>query len=91
MLVNGKHLLDILHNYCTNWLKVISSQERIFRRLLKIHHVELALELASLRFAKLNLEYQNMGKRTHEHICFFFLETICSKSASCNRIKHLFQ
>ena len=56
MLVNGKHLRDILHNYCTNWLKVISSQEQIFRRLLKIHHVELALELASLRFAKLNLE-----------------------------------
>ena len=36
MLVNGKHLRDILHNYCTNWLKVTSRRASIRISIFKI-------------------------------------------------------
>ena len=47
-------------------------------RLLVVIHPENIHELASLRFLKLNLEYQNikMGKKTYEHLFFFFHETM---------------
>ena len=79
MLINDKHLLYV-HTvciYCTNWLKVILYQEQIARQLAVIHH-ENKHELASLRFLKLNLEYQNMkmGRKTYERILFFFHGTV---------------
>ena len=62
----------MLYIYCTKWLEVISCQDQIARLLVVIHHKNIH-ELASLRFLKLNLEYQNikMGRRTYEHILFF--------------------
>ena len=75
--------------YCTNWLKAISCQEQFARLLVVIHHENIH-ELASLRFLKLNLEYQQikMGRRTCEHILFNSFMRLCSKS--CNRIPQLF-
>ena len=73
-----KHLLCILYIHCKNKLKVISCQEKIVGLLVVIHHENIH-ELTSLRFLKLNLEYQNIkiGKRTHEHNIFFFLSWDC--------------
>ena len=87
--------MHILYIYCINWVKVISCQEQIVKLLAVIHHKKIN-ELASLRFLKLNLEYQNikMGRRTYfyKNTYFFFLSFIklCSKSASCNRIPKQF-
>ena len=73
-----KYLLYILYIHCTNRLKVISCQEQIVRLLVVIHHENIH-ELTSLKFLKLNLEYQNikMVRRTHEHNIFFFLSSDC--------------
>ena len=49
ILVNGTHLLYILYIYSTSWLKVISCQEHVIRRLVGIHYGNIH-ELASLRF-----------------------------------------
>ena len=49
------------------------------------------MNLASLRFIKLNLEYQNTKIRTitNEDIFFSSFMKICSKSTSYNQITHL--
>ena len=80
-----------MHIYHKNWLKVISCQEKIVRRLLFVIHHESIHELAPLRFIKLNLEYQNikMRRRTYQHIFFSFMR-LYSYSASCNRIPQCF-
>ena len=70
MLVSDKHLL-IQYIYGMNWLKVTSCQEQIVRLLVVIHHENIH-QKTSLRFLKLNLEYQNikMGRRTCKHQFF---------------------
>ena len=54
----NRHLLYILCIYCKNGTKVISCQEETVRLLVKLHYKKIP-ELASLRFLKLNLEFQN--------------------------------
>ena len=54
----NRHLLYILCIYCKNGTKVISCQEETVRLLVKLHYKNIP-ELASLRFLKLNLEFQN--------------------------------
>ena len=49
ILVNGKYLLYILYIYSTSWLKVISFQDHVVRRLVGIHYGKIH-ELASLRY-----------------------------------------
>ena len=62
----------MLYIYCTNWMIVISNQEQINRLLVVMHH-ENILELASLRFLNLNLEWQNMKwEEKHMKVYFFF-------------------
>ena len=80
ILVNSKltsKFSNFVHLLYKNWLRVISCQEQINRLMVVIHH-ETIHELASLRFLKLNLECQNikMGRRTYEHLFFFFHETM---------------
>ena len=55
LLADSKYILQILHIYCTNWLRVISCQEQI-NSILVVIHPENIHELASLRFLNLNLE-----------------------------------
>ena len=70
-----------MHIYYKNWLKVISCQEQIVRRLLFVIHHESIHELAPLRFIKLNLEFQNikMRRRTYQHIFFSFKDYILNQ------------
>ena len=59
----------LMYIYCTKFLKVISCQEKTDRLLLAIHHENIH-KIASLRFLKLNLEYENirMGRRAYKFI-----------------------
>ena len=45
-------------------------------------------KLASLRYLKLNLEYQNTEMEENFRRCIFSMR-LCSKSTSCNRIPQL--
>ena len=68
--------LNFSSTYCSfTVLRVISHQEQINGQLVVILHQNIP-KIASLRFLKLNLEYQNikMGKKTYEHLFFFFHE-----------------
>ena len=67
-----------------NWLKVISCQEQNVRLLVVIHHENIK-ELSSKKLSSKNYKVSKTKSRTpehikwrkeHEHMTFFFLETV---------------
>ena len=71
ILINSKHLLHILYNYCTNWLRVISCQEQIIT---SWKHTRITIFMI-LKSKSGIPEYKN-GKKNIWTSIFFFHETM---------------